>query len=165
MTTQPVQDFYPDDLAQCYGCGRLNLHGLHIQSTWDGEQTICRFRPEPKHTAIPGYVYGGLLASLIDCHGTGSAALATYKAENREPGSDPPLRFLTAKLSVDFLAPTPLNVDLELRGTIQEVKGRKVIVDIELQAGDKVTVRGQVVAVQAPEAFLRQLREGMAQSE
>ncbi len=164
MTNQPVQDSYPDDLAQCYGCGRLNEHGLHIQSTWDGDQTICRFRPEPKHTAVPGYVYGGLIASLIDCHGTGSAALATYKAENREPGSEPPLRFLTGKLSVDFLAPTPLNVDLELRGTIKEIKGRKVIVDIELQAGGKVTARGQVIAVQAPEAFLRQLREGMAQS-
>lgn len=165
MTTRPVQDFYPDDLAQCYGCGRLNEHGLHIQSTWDGTQTVCRFRPRPEHTAVPGYVYGGLIASLIDCHGTGSAALATYKAENREPGSDPPLRFLTASLSVDYLAPTPLDVELELRGTIREVKGRKVIMDIELQAGGEVTARGQVIAVQAPEAFLRQLRQEMAPPE
>lgn len=70
------QDYYPDELSHCYGCGRLNEHGLQIKSAWDGEETVAYFTPRPYHTAIPGYVYGGLLASLIDCHGTGTASAA-----------------------------------------------------------------------------------------
>lgn len=158
MAGKPVQDFYPDDLARCYGCGRLNEHGLHIRSYWDGDQTVCRFRPRPHHTAVPGYVYGGLIASLIDCHGTGSAALAAYRAQNREPGSDPPLRFLTASLQVDYLEPTPIDGELEARGTIREVKGRKVVTEIVVLAGGRETARGRVVAVQAPEEFVKRLR-------
>lgn len=158
MGSESIQDFYPDDLALCYGCGRLNEHGLHIKSFWDGDQTVCRLTPRPYHTAVPGYVYGGLIASLIDCHGTGSAALAAYRDQNRKPGSDPPLRFLTASLQVDYLAPTPIVGELEARGTIREVKGRKVVTDIVVRAGGQETARGRVIAVQAPEAFVRMLR-------
>ena len=51
---------------------------------------------------------GGLLASLIDCHGTGTAAV-TYRAEGREMGSEPQLRFVTGALNVSYyLKPTPL---------------------------------------------------------
>lgn len=155
MDARPVQDFYPDDVAHCYGCGRLNERGLHVQSRWDGEQTLALLTPRPEHTAVPGYVYGGLIASLIDCHGTGSAALAGYRADGREPGSAPPLRYVTASLKVDYLKPTPLGVPLEARGTIREVKGRKVVVDITVSAAGQVTARGEVVAVQMPESMLR----------
>jgi acyl-coenzyme A thioesterase PaaI-like protein len=148
-----VQDFYPDDWAYCYGCGKLNKHGHHIQSFWDGDETVSSFTPKPYHTAIPGYVYGGLIASLIDCHGTGSAALAAYREEGREPGSQPPFRFVTASLHVDYLRPTPLGVLLELRGTIVEVKGRKVVTDITLSADKVICAKGRVVAVQIPENF------------
>jgi acyl-coenzyme A thioesterase PaaI-like protein len=162
MNRRSIQDDYPDDVAHCYGCGRLNDRGLHIQSFWDGEQTVCRLRPRPEHTALPGYVYGGLIASLIDCHGTGSAALAAYRAQNREPGSDPPLRFLTASLHVDYLEPTPIDTEMEARGTIREIKGRKVVTDISVRAGGRETARGYVVAVQAPDDFIARLakREG-----
>jgi acyl-coenzyme A thioesterase PaaI-like protein len=145
------QDYYPDELSHCYGCGRNNEHGHQLKSYWDGEVTVARFTPEPWHTAIPGYVYGGLIASLIDCHGTGSAAAAAYRAEGRDMDTDPPLRFVTASLKVDYLAPTPQGVDLELRGEIAEVGERKVIVDITVSAAGKACVRGQVIAVRMPE--------------
>lgn len=154
MTQAAIQDFYPDDLAHCYGCGRHNEHGLHVRSAWDGEETVAILTPRPYHTAIPGYVYGGLLASLVDCHGTGSAALAAYRAAGREPGTEPPLRFVTASLKVDYLRPTPMGVPLEARGRIVEVRPRKVVVDIEVIAGSAVCVRGQVVAVLMPEKML-----------
>ena len=28
-----IQDFYPDDLAVCYGCGRLNAEGMHVRTS------------------------------------------------------------------------------------------------------------------------------------
>jgi len=103
------QDYYPDHLAYCYGCGRLNEHGYHLKSYWDGEETVAHFTPKPYHIAIPGYVYGGLLASLIDCHGTGSAAAAAYRAEgraNRLAGTSPPPSMST------FSNPHPLAPNL-----------------------------------------------------
>lgn len=145
------QDYYPDEWSYCYGCGRLNEHGLQIKSYWDGEETVATFLPRPYHIAIPGYVYGGLIASLIDCHGTGTAAAAAYREAGREMGTDPPFRFVTASLHVDYLRPTPLGVPLEVRGRIKEVKGRKVVVEATVSAEGEVCARGEVVAVQVPE--------------
>ena len=97
MKSKAIQDYYPEELSYCYGCGRLNEHGHQIKSFWDGEGTIAHFTPKEYHIAIPGYVYGGLIASLIDCHGTGTAALASYLAAGREPGTQPPFRFRAGK--------------------------------------------------------------------
>lgn len=147
------QDYYPDYSSHCYGCGRLNSAGLQIKSYWDGEESVCRFDPKPYHTAIPGFVYGGLIASLIDCHSTGTASAAAYRAEGRAMDTDPPLRFLTAALHVDYLRPTPIDGPLEVRARVKEIKGRKVVVSSQLLAGGQVCARGEVVAVQVPEHF------------
>ena len=157
MTQIAFQDYYPDQLSYCYGCGRLNEHGLQIKSYWDADQTICIFQPRLYHIAVPGYVYGGLIASLIDCHGTGTAAAAAYRAEGRSMDSEPPLRFLTASLHVDYLSPTPLGVPLEVRGQVKEVKGRKVVVLATVSADGEITARGEVVAVQVPQELLDSL--------
>jgi len=154
MTKKAFQDYYPDDLSHCYGCGRLNEHGLKIQSYWDGEESVCVYEPNPYYMAVPGYAYGGLIASLIDCHSTGTAAAAKYREENREMDTLPPLRFLTASLHVDYLLPTPLNGPLEIRGKVKEVKGRKVIVESTLSAGGNICARGEVVAIQVPEHMM-----------
>jgi len=154
VNQKAFQDYYPDDLSHCYGCGRLNEFGLQIKSYWDGEETVCTFFPRPYHTAIPGYVYGGLIASLIDCHGTGTAAAAAYRAQGRPMDTEPPLRYVTASLHVDFLRPTPIGVPLEIRGRVKEIKGRKVVVDATLSAEGEVCARGQVVAVQMPEQMM-----------
>lgn len=154
MDLKAIQDSYPDNLSYCYGCGRLNEHGHHIKSYWDGNETIARFTPKPYHLAIPGFVYGGLIASLIDCHGTGTAALAAYRAEGREPDTLPPFRFVTASLQVDFLRPTPLGIELELRGKVLELKGRKVISEVTVSTNGEMTARGKVVAVKMPEKIL-----------
>jgi acyl-CoA thioesterase FadM len=69
--------------------------------------------------------------------------------------TDPPLRFVTASLNVKYLKPTPLGPELVLRGKIREVKGKKVIVDINLYAEDQLCVQGEVVAVKMPENLLQ----------
>jgi acyl-coenzyme A thioesterase PaaI-like protein len=148
------QDYYPDEVSYCYGCGRLNEDGLQIKSRWDGDEAVCVFQPRPYHTAVPGYVYGGLIASLIDCHATGTAAAATYRAQNRGMDTDPPLRFLTASLHVDYLKPTPIDQPLELRARVAEIKGRKVKVLVELFGHGEVCARGEVITVQVPEDFM-----------
>ncbi len=158
MPDKAFQDYYPDQTAYCYGCGRLNEHGLHIKSYWEGDETVCRFDPRPYHTAIPGYVYGGLIASLIDCHSTGTAAAAAYRAEGRAMDTLPPLRYVTASLQVDYLRPTPMGVPLEVRATVKEIRGRKVIVTSTLSANGQVCAKGEVVAVQMPESLITDQR-------
>jgi acyl-coenzyme A thioesterase PaaI-like protein len=151
MEGKAFQDYYPDALSYCYGCGRLNESGLQIKSYWQGEESVCVYQPRPYHMAIPGYVYGGLIASLIDCHSTGTAAAAAYRAEGRAMDSQPPFRFLTASLHVEYLRPTPISTPLEVRATVKEIKGRKVVVSSGLYAGGELCARGEVIAVQMPE--------------
>ena len=153
MSQKAFQDYYPDHWSHCYGCGRLNEHGLQIKSYWDGEETVASFRPRPYHTAVPSYVYGGLIASLIDCHATGTAAAAAYRAEGRAMDTEPPLRYVTASLHVDYLRPTPIDALLELRAQVKEIKGRKVVVVVTLSARGEVCARGDVVAVQITDDF------------
>jgi acyl-CoA thioesterase FadM len=95
-----------------------------------------------------------VVASLIDCHSTGTAAAAAYRAEGREMDTEPALRFVTASLHVDYLKPTPIDAAIELRATVQEVKGRKVVVSVSVLSGGVETARGEVVAVQMPEHWL-----------
>jgi acyl-coenzyme A thioesterase PaaI-like protein len=145
-----VQDFYPEDFAHCYGCGSLNAHGLRIKTYVDGEETVAHFVPLAHHTAIPGFVYGGLIASLIDCHSMATAAAAAERAAGRRIGEAPAPRFVTAALHVNYLQPTPLGPELTLRSHVQSFSPRKVVVVTELSAEGKTTATGEVIAVPLP---------------
>ncbi|MBB1293273.1 MULTISPECIES: PaaI family thioesterase [unclassified Pseudoalteromonas] len=162
MNNIAFQDYYPDELSHCYGCGKNNEQGHQLKSYWyqdeqnqgNIDKTIAHFTPQPCHTAIPGFVYGGLLASLIDCHGTGSAAAIAYRYAERDMGTQPAFRFVTGALNVNFLAPTPMGVELQLIGSFIEVKPNKVIVDITLSANNVICVKGSVIAVKMPASFI-----------
>ncbi|RYG72529.1 PaaI family thioesterase [Lentibacillus lipolyticus] len=145
---------YPKDFAHCYGCGRHNEDGYHFRTGWDGNKTITVYTPKPEHTAIPGFVYGGLLASLIDCHGTGSASLALHRKNGHEPGDgvEPP-RFVTASLRVDFMKPTPQGVMLQAVGTPEEIHPKKFTIHTEVYAGDTVCAKAEVTAAVMPASF------------
>ena len=149
------QDYYPEELSHCYGCGRHNAQGLQLKSYWDGEESVALFQPEDKHTAVPGFVYGGLIASLIDCHCTGTAAAAAYRAQDRAMDTAPAIRFVTASLHVDYLAPTPIAAQLEVRGTVTEITPKKVIIEAKVLANGKICAKGKVVAVHLPESMLK----------
>lgn len=148
-----IQNFYAEDFSWCYGCGHKNAAGHHFKTYWgqDGVHTITEFTPKAEHIAIPGFVYGGLLASLIDCHSTGSAALALYRQEGHEPGDSAPVpRCVTASLKVDYLRPTPLGPMLRAVGEIGQVGTKKVEVFTVIYVGDMKVVTGQAVLVRAP---------------
>jgi len=153
MRPAAVQDHYPDGFAHCFGCGRLNEHGHRIKTYRDGDDAVARFRPEPYHVALPGFVYGGLIASLIDCHGIAAAADAALRAEGVAIGQAPSPRYVTAALHVDYLKPTPLGMELELRARVKRRSDRKAVVEVAVSASGVVTARGEVVAVAMPAAM------------
>ena len=149
-----IQDEYAEDFAWCYGCGRMNKDGYHFRTAWDGVQTVTIYEPRDEHIAIPGFVYGGLIGALVDCHGTGSASLALHRKNGYEPGSGvTPPRFVTGSLHVDFLLPTPQKVALRAIGKVEEIHPKKFKVITEVFAGEDLCARGEVIAVVMPESF------------
>lgn len=144
-----IQDLYPDELAHCYGCGKNNPFGYQLKTYLVGDETIAHFTPDEKFTALPGSVYGGLVASLLDCHGTGSAAAFACVAENIDLENTEiiPVRGVTASLKIDFKAPTPMGTELELTGKLRSIEGRKIWVDMTLSAGDILCATGEIFSV------------------
>jgi len=132
--------------VQCFGCGSLNEHGLQIKSHWHGDELVCRWRPLPHHIGHPGVVYGGTIASIVDCHSIWTA-LATYC---RETGADiaagtPP--FVTGKLTVSYLRPARIDQVLELHSRVVDAGERRATVRCRvLQDGDECAV-AEVVTV------------------
>lgn len=148
-----IQECYPAEYDVCYGCGSHNPAGLQIKSfEREGGETFCRFVPRSDHTAFAGFLFGGVIASVVDCHGTATAAAAAARAEGREIGSQPPLRFVTASLKVDFIKPTPLG-EIEVRAKVTEIKGRKVIVAATVHAQGEITCKGEIVCVKLPDSM------------
>jgi acyl-coenzyme A thioesterase PaaI-like protein len=145
-----VQDRYPADFARCYGCGRLNPDGLQLKSYPSGDEVVARFTPGAGQVSVPGFVYGGLLASLVDCHAMATAAANAERAAGGAAGEGEAPRYVTAALKVDYLRPTPLGPELELRARVVEAGRRKVRVEVRVLAAGVETVRGEVVAVPLP---------------
>ena len=142
MIEKAIQDIYPDDFAWCYGCGRLNKDGHHFRTGWDGDKTKTVYEPKSDHMAIPGFVYGGVIASLIDCHGTGSASLALHRKNGFDVEDDAiPPRFVTASLHVDFMKPTPEGVPLIAIGSLTEIHPKKGKVETEVYADEILCAR------------------------
>lgn len=156
QSVNAIQDEYAEEFAWCYGCGRLNEEGHQFRTAWNGDETLTLYEPKQAHTAIPGFVYGGLIASLVDCHGTGSASLALHRKNGFEPGSgEEPPRFVTASLHVDYLKPTPHGVVLKAVGVIEEIHPKKFKVAVKVYADETLCATGEVAAVVMPASFAK----------
>jgi len=141
-----IQDLYPDDFAHCFGCGRSNASGHQLKSYVEGDEVVARFTPAAYHISVLGFVYGGLLASLADCHAMATAAAAAL-------GDGPAPRFVTAAMKVDYLKPTPLGPELEIRARVVERTEKKAIVAVTISTGGAITVKAEAVAVRIPKGM------------
>lgn len=135
--------------VHCFGCGALNEGGLQIKSHWEGEDVVCRWRPEPFHIGYPGFVYGGTIASVVDCHSIWTA-IATYCRDNGHDMAEgpPPFAFVTGKLSVHYLKPAVITEAPELRARVIDHGDRRCVVGcrvlqqgVECANAEVVTVR------------------------
>ena len=132
----------------CHGCGADNDRGLQIKSFWDGDEAVAAWRAQPHHCGgTRENLNGGIIASLIDCHSLNLAIAQAYRSERRPIGSAPRIGFVTAKLNVTYLKPTPISELIELRARITKLEGRKVWVSCALSAAGEVRATGQVLGV------------------
>ena len=91
----------------CFGCGPANEKGLQIDSHRCPEGLELRFTPSDEHQAFPGMVNGGIIGSLLDCHGNWAAAIALMDQSQLD---EPPCT-VTATYSVSLRRPTPAGVE------------------------------------------------------
>ena len=134
--------------VHCFGCGALNAHGLHIKSRWEGDEFVCVWQPSPEHIGYPGYVYGGTIASVVDCH----AIWAALSAHCREAGHDlssgpPPFGVVTGSLRVNYLKPALVTQPLELRARIVLHAERKSVVACSVRQGAVECATAEVITV------------------
>jgi acyl-coenzyme A thioesterase PaaI-like protein len=147
-----VQDQIPDN--HCWGCGADNQQGLHLKSFWDGEQADARFLPAGAFAAGPRHILnGGIIATLLDCHGVCTAMARAYDDEGRAIGSAPEIWCATSSMSVQYLRPTPLGEEVTLTGSVLEVEGASTAVACVLSCGGKERARATVRAVRVPESW------------
>ena len=127
MTSVTESIYFQDHMLVnvCFGCGTENQKGLHIQSSWEGEESVCVWMSQSRYQGWVKLMNGGILATLIDCHCMGTAMAAAYREEHRSLGSEPYYRYATASIKVDYLKPTPNDQPLTLRAQVVEIKGRK----------------------------------------
>ena len=132
--------------VHCFGCGSLNEHGLQIKSHWQGEELVCRWRASPHHIGHPGVVYGGTIASIVDCHSIWTA-LATYCRDTGTDIAAGPSPFVTGRLAVTYVKPARIERALDLRARVVDAGERRATVICRvLQDGD-VCALAEVVTV------------------
>lgn len=133
----------------CFGCGSLNPHGLQIKSFWSGEEVVCAWRPQPQHHGYPGFLYGGIIAGIVDCHCMWTATAYAFRRAEREMDDDPGFLYVTASLKVDYRRPVPIDRPVELRARVTEFSERKALVFCTVTCDGALSAEGNVVAVRA----------------
>lgn len=149
---EPVQDVATPE-GVCFGCGPANPDGLGLESylSDDGESLVATFEPDPKFTGPPDAMYGGLVASLIDCHSGWAAVVAAHRDEERPLSRESRIEYATANLTVDYLDPTPLDRTIHLEAWVEGDPGRKANVVCELGPDGAVTATGDSLFVRVSE--------------
>jgi len=139
----------------CYGCGAWNDKGLRIKSFWDGDESICIFHPEAHHAAMPPDVMnGGIIASVIDCHGVCSAIAEAYKTEGREVGEGDKIWYATASLTVNYRKPTPIDGPVTARAKLVEKSDRKTLIAVDFFSHKGVlTCNATVLSLRVPDEW------------
>lgn len=152
-----IQDTYGERFQHCWGCGPQNKDGLHLRSfpSSDGSQCVCRFTPEQQFTGgVPANLYGGLIATAFDCHGTASAAWFHHHHRQLKFDENTIIpRFVTGRLEIDFLRPVPMDQEITVIAAPEEIGERKVIVSMTLEVDGKASAKAKMIAVRVKETM------------
>jgi acyl-coenzyme A thioesterase PaaI-like protein len=129
------ESLYPT--LTCFGCGHANPDGFHLRSYRDDDLTVAEFTPRPEHDNGFGFLNGGIITTVLDCHG---AAVVMWESAQREWHAPhaAPIPFITAGFDVRFLRPTPLGPTVRLVAVPVSIDEREIVVESRLEFEDKV---------------------------
>ena len=124
----------------CFGCGHANPKGLKLRSYPAADPAagtvVAEFRPWPEHDNGFGFLNGGIIATLLDCH-SGAAVFNGVASGAIPVDHGPPGMFVTAGLDVRYVRPVPLGELLGLRALLVTAEADLVVVEAELVWGGK----------------------------
>ena len=134
MALSIQESLYPT--LTCFGCGHANPDGFHLRSYREGDVTVASFTPRPEHDNGFGFLNGGIISTVLDCH---TAAVVMWESDQRGWEADPgaPVPFITAGFDLRFLRPTPLEVEVSLRAEPLEISESQIVVGAELDVDEK----------------------------
>lgn len=136
-TAVALQDRWFPDLP-CFGCGPANERGLRLKSYADGPgRAVADFTPWPEHDNGVGFLNGGIISTLLDCH---SAAVVVDTAYDRgwQPLGDALLPYVTAGLEVRFRRPAPLRETISLVAEVVAASEAEITAEVRLEWEGKV---------------------------
>lgn len=146
-----IQETYGERFQHCWGCGVKNDAGLHLKSypSEDGKTCVCHVVPADKFTGgVPANLFGGMIATIFDCHGTASAAMFAHFNNGLKLTKNTVIgRFITARLEVNFKKPVPMDTEITVTSRLEELGERKVIVAMEMEADGAIRAAARMVAV------------------
>ncbi len=121
--------FFPD--LTCFGCGPANAKGLRLRSYPKDDGVVATFLPWPEHDNGLGYLNGGIIGTVLDCHSAAAVVLEVDRRGWREPG-DALLPFVTAGMDIRYRRPAPLHETSSLRAIVVEPGPDEMTVEVEL---------------------------------
>jgi acyl-coenzyme A thioesterase PaaI-like protein len=130
--------------GRCFGCGPANGSGLRIRSfEADDGTVVATWTARPEHEAFGGFVNGGIIGTLIDCH-SNWAAIAH---QIRTLGLQAAPATVTSVLSIQYRRPTPSDVPIRLVAKVIEADERRATVETTVEAGGEATATGRATFV------------------
>ena len=137
----------------CWGCGDApGGIGLPRPDAEGADRYAATFRFDERHQAGPGLVHGGLVAAALD---EACGLLATW------------FRFpaVTARLTVRYRRPVPINADLDISAYVRAERGRRIDLEGELAAAGEVLAAATGTWVHVPLEHFLATEEGRAAGE
>jgi len=116
----------------CFCCGHANPKGLHLRSYQDGDAVVGTFRPWPEHDNGAGFLNGGVIATVLDCHSF-AAVMVEADRQGWEPLGGAPLPFVTAGIELRYLRPTPLYEPSGLWARLRSASADEVVAEAEVR--------------------------------
>ena len=145
-TGQSVQERHAPS-SICFGCGPANQKGLRIRSFRTGGGLEMEFDPRDEHQAFPGMINGGIIGTLLDCHGNWTAAMALM---DQFGASEPPCT-VTASYNIKLRRPTPHGVKLQVKGEVVGIDGDRASIKMKLVADGEICATGEGLFVAVKE--------------
>ena len=136
----------PNPGNPCFGCGGANPRGMQLAFERDDERRriLGRFRLGPDYQGGPGFIHGGIIATLLD------EAMGKL---NRF--SD--VQAVTVELTIEYLKPIRVDEEITVEAAEVERNGRRLLHRGEIRnlAGEVLARgRGTFVAIEL-ERFLK----------
>lgn len=140
--TSIQETYYP--ALNCFGCGPANARGLRLRSFEVDGVVSATFTPWPEHDNGAGFLNGGIVSTVLDCHGAAAVMLEAHR-RGWKPAPGANLAFVTAGLDVRFLRPTPLREPVELTAELTSVAESEMTVVSHIHWGGKTRATGTAV--------------------